>query len=170
MLCASCKSSLLCAEDKSCSCARCKLRRRPAGNLCCVYTCAETLLIHFDACKAVACIESCGCRGLVEYAAPLCYLFADQASCAALFCSMYARFWCRLHTIDDTAGKHATLVSLCVLFLHLLEVHPSCHQFAAQVPCMRGMHVPSTVHCTSRPLCFCMPLPLNVADHPHQCT
>lgn len=35
---------------------------------------------------------------------------------------MYARFWCRLHTIDDTAGKHATLVSLCVLFLHLLEV------------------------------------------------
>ncbi|KAL3154472.1 hypothetical protein ABBQ32_013938 [Trebouxia sp. C0010 RCD-2024] len=28
---------------------------------------------------------------------------------------------CRLHTIDDTAGKHATLVSLCVLFLHLLE-------------------------------------------------
>ena len=58
----------------------------------------------------------------MEYAAPLCYLFADQASCAVLFCSMYARFWCRLHTIDDTAGKHATLVSLCVLFVHLLEV------------------------------------------------
>lgn len=60
-------------------------------------------------------------RGLVDYAAPLCYLFADQASCAVMFCSMYARYWCRLHTIDDTAGKHATLVSLCVLFLHLLE-------------------------------------------------
>lgn len=39
-----------------------------------------------------------------------------------MFCSMYARFWCRLHTIDDTAGQDATLVSLCVLFLHLLEV------------------------------------------------
>ena len=39
-----------------------------------------------------------------------------------MFCTMYARFWCRLHTIDDTAGKDATLVSLCVLFLHLLEV------------------------------------------------
>ncbi|DBB03987.1 TPA: hypothetical protein ACH3X1_013053 [Trebouxia sp. C0004] len=61
------------------------------------------------------------CRGLVEYAAPLCYLYAEQASCAIMFCSMYARFWCRLHTIDNTAGKDATLVSLCVLFLHLLE-------------------------------------------------
>lgn len=39
-----------------------------------------------------------------------------------MFCGMYARFWCRLHTIDNTAGKDATLVSLCVLFLHLLEV------------------------------------------------
>jgi len=58
----------------------------------------------------------------VEYAAPLCYLYAEQASCAVMFCSMYARFWCRLHTIDNTAGKDATLVSLCVLFLHLLEV------------------------------------------------
>ena len=70
--------------------------------------------------RHVACCY--GCRGLVEYAAPLCYLCADQASCAVLFCTMYARFWCRLHTIDDTAGKHATLVSLCVLFVHLLEV------------------------------------------------
>ena len=72
--------------------------------------------------NALATLLYCGCRGLVEYAAPLCYLFADQASCAVLFCSMYARFWCRLHTIDDTAGKHATLVSLCVLFVRLLEV------------------------------------------------
>ncbi|KAL0040686.1 hypothetical protein WJX79_001665 [Trebouxia sp. C0005] len=61
------------------------------------------------------------CRGLVEYAAPLCYLYAEQASCAVMFCSMYARFWCRLHTIDNTAGQDATLVSLCALFLHLLE-------------------------------------------------
>ncbi|KAL0056276.1 hypothetical protein WJX82_009498 [Trebouxia sp. C0006] len=61
------------------------------------------------------------CRGLVEYAAPLCYLYAEQASCAVMFSSMYARFWCRLHTIDNSAGKDATLVSLCVLFLHLLE-------------------------------------------------
>lgn len=68
------------------------------------------------------------CRGLVDYAAPLCYLYAEKASCAAMFCSMYARFWCRLHTIDGTAGKDATLVSLCVLFLHLLEVlHLSRH-------------------------------------------
>ena len=35
---------------------------------------------------------------------------------------MYARFWCRLHVIDDTAGKEATLISLCALFLHLLQV------------------------------------------------
>ena len=64
----------------------------------------------------------CLYRGLVDYCAPLCYLYAQHGSCAAIFCSMYARFWCRLHTIDDTAGKDATLISLCVLFLHLLEV------------------------------------------------
>ena len=58
----------------------------------------------------------------MEYAAPLCYLYAEQASCAVMFSSMYARYWCRLHTIDNSAGKDATLVSLCVLFLHLLEV------------------------------------------------
>lgn len=43
----------------------------------------------------------------------------------AMFCSMYARFWCRLHVIDDTAGKEATLISLCALFLHLLQVRLS---------------------------------------------
>ena len=58
----------------------------------------------------------------MEYAAPLCYLYPEQSSCMAMFCSMYARFWCRLHVIDDTAGKEATLISLCALFLHLLQV------------------------------------------------
>lgn len=62
------------------------------------------------------------CRGLVEYAAPLCYLYAEQSSCMAMFCSMYARFWCRLHAINDTGGREATLIPLSALFLHLLQV------------------------------------------------
>ena len=90
---------------------------------------------------------SCDCRGLVDYAAPLCYLFADQASCAVMFCSMYARYWCRLHAIDDTAGKHATLVSLCVFFVHLLEV-----MLHAQ---LRSLHVCHT-HEQSIAVCICM--------------
>ena len=90
----------------------------------CQGICTNICLLHLSGLANTAHACACGCRGLVDYAAPLCYLFADQASCAVMFCSMYARYWCRLHTIDDTAGKHATLVSLCVLFLHLLEVTP----------------------------------------------
>ncbi|KAA6421890.1 MAG: hypothetical protein FRX49_08209 [Trebouxia sp. A1-2] len=62
------------------------------------------------------------CRGLVEYAAPLCYLYAEQASCAVMFCSMYARFWCRLHTIDNTAGQDATLEGEAEVAEHLKAV------------------------------------------------
>ena len=36
--------------------------------------------------------------------------------------ALYRRFWCRLHSIDGTSGQHATLISLCALFQHLLMV------------------------------------------------
>ncbi len=62
------------------------------------------------------------CRGFINYAAPLCYLYAEPSDCGRMLLALYRRFWCRLHSIDGTGGQHATLISLCALFQHLLMV------------------------------------------------
>ena len=57
-------------------------------------------------------------RGLVLYAAPLCYACSKAEDVYFLFRQMYALYWCRLSAIDDYRG---TIISLCSTFEHLVS-------------------------------------------------
>ncbi|KAG5187988.1 hypothetical protein JKP88DRAFT_347942 [Tribonema minus] len=59
-------------------------------------------------------------RGLVSYAAPLCFLWAERAPVYAAFRAMYVRYWCRLNAIRSAPGG---LLHLLRLFEDLLRCH-----------------------------------------------
>jgi len=56
-------------------------------------------------------------KGLVLYAAPLCYVCANPEDAYFLFRRMYALYWCKLSAIDDDPS---TALGLCCAFEHLL--------------------------------------------------
>jgi hypothetical protein len=59
---------------------------------------------------------------MATYLAPLCYLYEQPAAAYRVFCAMYGRYWCRLHTLNVQAAPSAGLPVLCRTFLELLQV------------------------------------------------
>lgn len=63
------------------------------------------------------------CRGFVHYAAPLTFLYADEAALYSAFRAMHMRYWCHLDRLVAAPGE---LIHLCKHFERLLaDHHPS---------------------------------------------
>lgn len=70
---------------------------------------------------STATIPSCGVQpfqGLVMYAAPLCYVYTDEAEAFFVFRQMWCSHWCRLNSISSRRGG---LISICKMFEVLLQ-------------------------------------------------
>jgi hypothetical protein len=78
-------------------------------------------------------------RGLVNYAAPLCFLYASKEPVYFALRAMFAQHWCRLNAVRSGAGG---LLSLLRLFEDLLRRH---HPLLVQRLRQLGVQVMLTV-------------------------
>ncbi|CAD7699514.1 unnamed protein product, partial [Ostreobium quekettii] len=75
-------------------------------------------------------------KGLVMYAAPVCYLCKDPADVYRVFKSMFCRFWCKLVTLTVEGLPRPTLPGLCNVFESLLqEVDPQVFHHLNSLGC-----------------------------------
>ena len=71
----------------------------------------------------VGAVPPCGIqpfRGLVNYVAPLCFVFAEPEDAFFSFREMFVQYWCKLNTIS---GRRSSIVFLSKLFEDLLQQH-----------------------------------------------
>ncbi|GAX73915.1 hypothetical protein CEUSTIGMA_g1365.t1 [Chlamydomonas eustigma] len=60
-------------------------------------------------------------QGIAFLVAPLCYLYEHPADVYRLFRSMYARFWCKLHSMSCKVGNSPALPGLIRTYEHVLQ-------------------------------------------------